>query len=1119
MLSISLMGWPKFTLNGEAVDGFISDKAVATLVYLILTGDVCSRVQLGALLWHDVPEKRVKANLRNVIHNLQQLVGEYLEVSRKEIAFRPKSNTHIDIIQLNSAETADQLRPLLAEINGDLLEGFHLTHSTETFEQWLLSKREQARAKRIDALQTVATHDRLQGATQSALDALQTLAQLEPYRESIQHDLMLLWARSGEFSQALASYQTYRQRLLDEIGTEPLAETLALVERIEAAVQRPRHNLPVDGKPFFGRETTLRQLQTLLPTSRLITLMGAGGMGKTRLALTAARQFHTHFLDGAAWVRLADVAQPAQLADAIYTALVQAQMLRPSQSGKTLAYLCEQLQARELLLVLDNFEHLKAATSTLQRLLGAAPALTILITSRERLGMSNEQVVELHGLEYVQQVEQTPAVSLFAESARRINRRFTLTPSNQAAVAQICALVEGMPLALELAAVWVRMQSCEQIAQQLRASLDAFTGRSRSRPQRQRSIRAVFDYSWQQLNTNEQQLMGRLTVFHGGFTATAAEQIAAATQATLHSLVDKSLVQRIDVGDGKRRYRQHALLRQFSAETTPYPPSLRNTHATYFLAQLRERVSVNAPLTYTTENDNIQSAWLHAAQKVAFRPDAVAVLPQLTHLLRSQGLREAGKLLVENALKPIANGPFHLTLYREWLRFCNELGENQAVLDAIGENDVDDPLVAIEQVCALQALGDNDSAETAITAALNLPNEQQTAQTSALLAHYSALVAMGRSNYTDAVPFFQTAADYFETNDSSRLRVKNLTSLSFAYLMSSQYPKARVVIQQAVDLSRQKNDLLMAAEAGISLTHIYLADSNLVEAGRIYRQAIRDLEAAGAHGRVVSARRMMGVLHFTQQEHAAAHRVYTRALYDAEQSGDRMAIGWAQYSMGQSFDLLGCYDEALAYFDQAYTTMLDVGDKRGQSVTLQFKSIATRHLGDSDKAVKQCQDALALVEAIQNIPNQTNCLFFMGLAYQQLGQLELASRRIEEAIERYQPFANGEPQLEMELALAVLEYQLGDTTRTKKTLKRFLPTLQQCILKTPYEPMQVYLNALSLLQALDAPEYMPLLQTAHQYLLKQANELSDLRLRKSFLNNVEAHRQLITLVNAAETAG
>jgi predicted ATPase len=472
------------------------------------------------------------------------------------------------------------------------------------FEEWQLRRREQLHQRVLDILARLADYHERHGNRESARRHAQRQIELEPWREEAHRQLMRLLARGHQRSAALAQYETCRRILARDLGVEPEAETTALYLRIRdtaraevpAQQDQPQHlqNFPAQTTPLIGREAELAELGSLLenPACRLITISGPGGIGKTCLALAKGAEQADVFADGAAFVPLQAISSAAFVAAAILSAIdIPLQGQRDPRDQ-----LLDYLRDKELLLLLDNFEQLLTpdqsenggGAALLKDILHYAPCVTLLVTSRERLALPGEWLFDLSGLSYpvgetINGVEDYSALQLFVQRARQVRRHFGLAEGDVRAVARICQLVEGLPLAIELAAAALRSRSCAAIADAVETSLSTLSTTLRAIPERQRSIWATFEHSWRLLSDDERHVFARLSVFRGGFEEQAAAQVAQASPQLLAALVDKSLLR----WDGVARYDMHELVRQYAGEKVEQAgeaETVRRRHAEHYLA-------------------------------------------------------------------------------------------------------------------------------------------------------------------------------------------------------------------------------------------------------------------------------------------------------------------------------------------------------------------------------------------------------------------------------------------------------------------------------------------------------------------------------------------------------
>lgn len=478
-------------------------------------------------------------------------------------------------------------------------------------------------AAHLDELRFVVDEHRLAAKLELGQDGvvaeLTALAESAPLRERVHELLILALYRAGRQTDALEHYGTVRATLRSELGLDPGAALRALQTQIlrhdpVLATDGDRHplacSLPLPSNALVGREHELGMLDEMLERreSRLVVLTGAGGSGKTRLALEAGLRAAPSFANGAVFVDLAPLRDPALVPRAIADALD----LRDASDDDVVAVVSETLATRELLLVVDNAEHLRTAATLFVQLVARAPRLVVVVTSRAVLHVSGEQVVPVSPLPL------DDAVELFAQRASALDPAFALTDGNRADVEAICRAVDGLPLAVELAAARIRTLTPNALLARLGSRLGVLTGGRRDLLARQQTMRDTIAWSVDLLSDDATRVLARLSVFPDGATLHAAENVCGAGLDTLAELIDSSVVRQLDEG-GDRRYTLFESIREYALELlADERRAVEGEMAAYFVPLL-ERGIRGLPdqevwlLQLDRELDNIRAAIEYAA--------------------------------------------------------------------------------------------------------------------------------------------------------------------------------------------------------------------------------------------------------------------------------------------------------------------------------------------------------------------------------------------------------------------------------------------------------------------------------------------------------------------------
>ena len=729
------------------------------------------------------------------------------------------------------------------------------------------------------------------------------LVALDSWREESHRQLMTALARTGQFSAALSQYKTCRRLMLDVFGAEPSEETTALYERIRSALREPRHNLPASLTGFVGREEEIARIRRRMatPSCRLITIVGTGGSGKTRLALEAAASLANAFLNGVCFVALAAIqsGQP----DTLATTLAVALHVSPGP-GDLRGQLIGHLRSREMLLVLDNLEHLLDDAVWLSDLLTEAPDVKVLVTSRARLNLQAEEVIELGSLSVPPADSDTPqtfaAVELLLRRGQSVHDGFELTPANTPAAIQICRLVGGLPLGIELAAAWVNRLSCQEIATAIEANLDFLSTDRRDTSPRQRSLRAAFEHSWNLLSVDEQGAFVRLAVFRGAFSRSTAAAVADVPFPLLVSLTDKSLVRQLETG----RYDLHEVLRQFADERqqadAALAHALRSRHGRFYielLAAQTERLKAaeqrEALVDIEAEIDDVRAAWSHAVAEAQL--DLVdAGLEALYHfyMIRSfltEGLElfQTTRLALEQ-IGPPASPSLGLTLVRlqtreaKLLLTLSHFQEAKLLL-----------LDALERLRTIDAPADVANARFYLGSVYNSLGAVAKAEEELL-----ASLAMRRSlndRWGQAVSLLELCGLYFYRGD---------------------YATAMEQCQVGLHLAREVGDLQTIAHflTGLSLVHRELGDYNqakqYAEEGRAVYEALKS-----PYGRIQSLL-TLGGLALAQEQYDEAVSAFTAALDASQAIGFRTGEADSHGRLGQTALAMGDDERAVDHLRQ-----------------------------------------------------------------------------------------------------------------------------------------------------------------------------------------------------------
>jgi len=652
-----LLGLPKVTYSDQILTLRLT-KPTLLLIYLASKGDWVSRSELAYLFHPDTDEVSALKHIRLSIYRAKQFAwASALEVDK----YRTKFSVPTDLAQFRQA-VQSQNWPEASKLYIHNFLGDYSHASSETFSTWLDSERLDLKTQYQDALQHYANDLEKQQNYSGASEVLSDLLKQEPSDELVFNAFVKNLYLAGHQGKALKAIDTFTALLKNEYDATPLEETQKLIHKIQmqaeletlpntsvltlTRTEEKVYNLPQQSTRFIGRQNELTNLVTQLASEncRLISLVGLGGIGKTRLALELATLEQHNFNDGVCFVALAAISPENRLINTI------AQSLRLTLAPKEepQEQVIQFLRYKNFLLVLDNFEHFHDAAPIVNKLLEGTIKLKIIVTTRIPLKLKPEWIFDVEGLQYernpsqhynennpqfLKAVEQSDADRLFIEGMHRVNSKQLLSLENINTIKAISQKLEGLPLAIELASGWTRIMPPEKILSELTKNINLLESNTSDRPSRQRSMRTVLDETFQQLTATEQQTLIKLSVFHGGFDFQAAQKISNASYRLLLTLSNFSL---LNIGlEG--RFDLHEVVKEYLNEKlaeTSYRQKLTHTHFQYF-TQLAETLQ---PKKLELEQQDTLSIWIKEqanfikALEWAFSFSDASVMSLLRHL-------------------------------------------------------------------------------------------------------------------------------------------------------------------------------------------------------------------------------------------------------------------------------------------------------------------------------------------------------------------------------------------------------------------------------------------------------------------------------------------------------
>jgi predicted ATPase/DNA-binding SARP family transcriptional activator len=921
--------------------GKLQPKRLALLIYLAHPPRrFHRRDSLMALFWPELDSGGARNSLRQSLYELRRTLGKGILTGRgyEEVAVVERF-LWSDVVAFEFALEKDQMERALALYRGDLLEGFHVQNVAPEFEHWLEAERVRLRNRAVRASLALSDREEALGDLARAAQWTQTAARFDPDNESVLRRLVDLLDRAGDRVGAVRVFNAFARRTREEYDIEPSEETRTLIDAMRARTEpqepspTPEPGILEPPTTFIGRERELVALERLLldPTTRLVTLTGLGGSGKTRLALQFARRMEEHFEDGIIIIAVGD----APDAEEVLSRIAQRLGLRENNLQRPLEAAQRYLEQREMLLVLDEFEHVRAAGPQIIRLLQVAPRLKVLTTSRAPLKVSSEREFSVPPLSLpepglkatVEFPLNSEAVALFIARGRGVRPDFQLTAKNVEAVSEICCRLDGIPLAIELAAARVKALTPEAIAKRVEERFAFLRDGPTDQPLRHQSLEGAISWSYELLDEVERTLFRRLGVFAGGFGLELAEMLfetdgysALELIDGLAALVDYGLVSQLEIA-GEPRFVMldtvHAYAQKLLAESGE-EDAWRGRHAKHLVAWAEDGEQY-----YCTHE---QDFWFQRLER-EHENVRVALRWVLDHREASIAVRLGA------ALWPFWYLSGYLVQARPWLE---------------------------------RILGTKGRAP-------------RIARAKALIG--ASWMASGAAEHARAVEYAKKGAELYHAAGDLSGQIRALETLGFVRLEAGEVERAQSAFEECLTKSQALGDERRQSIALDALGQVALARGDDLSAESLFR---RSVSLARRIGHPIAVGQGLWCLGDVARRSGALDRAtnfYEDALTIYREAGQKINIAWTLSCLGRALVESGRIRTARESYGEALRLFQELGYARGMAHTLSgFAAIALAQ-GDTEGAAKLLGGTESLLECADDHFSPYDAAAFAALQF------------------------------------------------------------------------------------------------------------------------------------------